>query len=958
MNSQLAIYTIAIIILGYFLLRVIASWNTKGSENIILTLALLASSGVLMAMGSIEMAGRYGYSMIIALFAFSLVFVIAPLVLFPIRRLSNVIRLATSVDFLTFRYRGRKVAIAATIATILAIVPLIFAQLLAVSSVINIIFNSDMQIITLVTMLGVVGLICHYTIKSGAQSNLRLILATAGALLLVALAISAWISIGNSFGGLEAMDSWVILSGQQETIKRLDTSYSLFIIFLAAGLSFPTNFNVLVTETITDRQASMTSWAYPLIILLACIPLYPMLWSGLNLESSSSFQEYLFALPIMMNQPVVASLSLASILLLSIAVCSSLTILGSRMILNSMILPDKNLTQQINLSYWITRTHLALAVGLMLFFVTLSLSIKSRSIIDLYLVGFSGLAQLTPGLIAAMYLPKANRKGFIAGLIGGMFLWLISLALPLIFGDWEWQIPIIGKSLLFGMQAWEVWAIEALLLNITLCTLFSIFTKMDEKENTYASICMADNVYIPIRVELGQKTVEELTQKLFFVLGEDANIEVKNALETLGFDADEARPAALRQIRDTINASLNMRLGVLTTENVMSEAFPPPKSLSNQPEDLFVLESVLAVHGNQLTGIASELNKLRVHHREILDKLPIGIVSLDQNGEILKWNEAISEYTNLDNSSAFGSSIADLPEPWNKEITGFVASDDIIRDNVSMELNGKRRWFTFQKSTGVPIDDINDEVILLIEEKTESVLLIQKSINNERLASVGRLAAGVAHEIGNPVTGIACLAQNLEHESDSKQVLETAEHILSQTSRINRIVESLINFSRGEKSIIKNLQRVNLHEVAEETIQLLTLGDNASQVQFKANIPSDFEILGDYHQLIQVFLNLLSNSRDASTADSEVTILATEADGKIRITINDSGTGITQSLQSQLFEPFVTSKDPGKGTGLGLWVVFNLVKGLDGDITINSPAENNTCGTTVALTFNKPENQA
>jgi signal transduction histidine kinase len=401
-----------------------------------------------------------------------------------------------------------------------------------------------------------------------------------------------------------------------------------------------------------------------------------------------------------------------------------------------------------------------------------------------------------------------------------------------------------------------------------------------------------------------------------------------------------------------------MRLGVLTTENVMSEAFPPPKSLSSQTEDLFVLESVLAVHGNQLTGIASEFNKLRVHHREILDKLPIGIVSLDQNGEILKWNEAISEYTNLDNSSAFGSSIADLPKPWNKEITSFVTSDDLIRDNVSMELDEKRRWFTFQKSAGVPVDDINDEVILLIEEKTESVLLIQKSINNERLASVGRLAAGVAHEIGNPVTGIACLAQNLEHESDSKQVLETAEHILSQTSRINRIVESLINFSRGEKSIIKNLQRVNLHEVAEETIQLLTLGDNASQVQFKANIPSDFEILGDYHQLIQVFLNLLSNSRDASTADSEVTILATEADGKIRITINDSGTGITQSLQSQLFEPFVTSKDPGKGTGLGLWVVFNLVKGLDGDITINSPAENNTCGTTVALTFNKPENQA
>jgi signal transduction histidine kinase len=213
------------------------------------------------------------------------------------------------------------------------------------------------------------------------------------------------------------------------------------------------------------------------------------------------------------------------------------------------------------------------------------------------------------------------------------------------------------------------------------------------------------------------------------------------------------------------------------------------------------------------------------------------------------------------------------------------------------------------------------------------------------------LAAGVAHEIGNPVTGIACLAQNLQHESEPSQILESAQHILSQTDRINRIVESLINFSKGDKSKQGLFYRVNLRQVIEEAIQLLTLGDIEPKVIFIADINSDMNVLGDYHQLVQIFLNLLSNSRDASSLSGQVTILAKRDSQNIRVTVNDSGTGIDQELQSQLYEPFVTTKEPGQGTGLGLWIVFKLVKGLGADISISSPAENSTCGTTVALNF-------
>ena len=240
-------------------------------------------------------------------------------------------------------------------------------------------------------------------------------------------------------------------SGQQSIIKRFDSSYSLFIIFLAAGVSFPANFNMLVSEAITDRQASTMSWAYPLLMLLACIPIFPLLWSGLSLQTSSTFQEYLFALPLALEQPIIASLGAASVILMALALCCCLILLSTRMILNSFVLPGKELSEPKNLTQWIDRRYFTIAIGLMMFCILLSFIAKSRSITDLYLVGFAGLAQLMPGMIAAIYLPKASRRGFVAGLCGGMSVWMITLALPLIFGDWYWQVPLIEKPLLFGI---------------------------------------------------------------------------------------------------------------------------------------------------------------------------------------------------------------------------------------------------------------------------------------------------------------------------------------------------------------------------------------------------------------------------------------------------------------------------------------------------------------------------
>jgi len=232
------------------------------------------------------------------------------------------------------------------------------------------------------------------------------------------------------------------------------------------------------------------------------------------------------------------------------------------------------------------------------------------------------------------------------------------------------------------------------------------------------------------------------------------------------------------------------------------------------------------------------------------------------------------------------------------------------------------------------------------------VLLTQNYISNERLASVGRLAAGVAHEIGNPVTGIACIAQNLQHETEAAEIANSAQLILSQTDRINVIVQSLINFSRGDQAYNNQLQSVCARDVVEEAIQLLSLTKPQYREQFICTLDATLYVAGDHRQLVQIFVNLLSNARDASPDNSPIEISAKRQDQSLTIMVSDRGSGIHSSIEDRIFEPFVTSKEPGEGTGLGLWVVFNLVKNLGGEISLTSPAINSDCGTTVELVFN------
>ena len=229
--------------------------------------------------------------------------------------------------------------------------------------------------------------------------------------------------------------------------------------------------------------------------------------------------------------------------------------------------------------------------------------------------------------------------------------------------------------------------------------------------------------------------------------------------------------------------------------------------------------------------------------------------------------------------------------------------------------------------------------VLVVEDVTELRGMEARLAHNERLASIGRLAACLAHEIGNPVTAIACLAQNLE-SGDERDVPETAQQILGQTRRISRIVESLVTFSHSggpEQDLV--LAPVTLADTVGEALGLLALDPDHKQQQFRNDCDRAHQVRGDAQRLVQVFVNLLGNAADAS-ADEDPVIIASEALGpSIRVTVTDRGHGIGPEVREALFEPFVTSKSPGRGTGLGLAMVYSIIEEHYGSIRVDSPID-------------------
>jgi len=242
-----------------------------------------------------------------------------------------------------------------------------------------------------------------------------------------------------------------------------------------------------------------------------------------------------------------------------------------------------------------------------------------------------------------------------------------------------------------------------------------------------------------------------------------------------------------------------------------------------------------------------------------------------------------------------------------------------------------------------------------LKAKMEDLKKAQKQIiQTEKLAMAGRLAAGIAHEVNNPigviVNRIECLRTEAQENPLSDDLMNDLNTIDRYAHKISKIVEDLSIFSRTAYSE-SDFTRIDLNDVLADAIFLMEQKIRGGKIKLlKKLYPGSLFIKGDAGRLEQVFINIIDNAIHAISGSGSVTV-STRAENKcIKIAISDSGTGIPREHLDKLYDPFFTTKEVGKGTGLGLTISHAIVQDHDGSISVDSQIDK---GATFTVTFPK-----
>ena len=247
--------------------------------------------------------------------------------------------------------------------------------------------------------------------------------------------------------------------------------------------------------------------------------------------------------------------------------------------------------------------------------------------------------------------------------------------------------------------------------------------------------------------------------------------------------------------------------------------------------------------------------------------------------------------------------------------------------------------------TEVDLRKSNDEMGLLADSFNEMSRKMAADIEDlrtlnerlaraERLAAMGTLAAGVAHEVNNPLASISSLVQMLKGKNGDDPTKEKLELISTQIQRISQVTRDLTDFARVRPAA-RSL--VDVNDIIDSSLRLARLDSEFQNLHLTLTLDSELpQIIADPDQLQQVFLNLLLNARDAMPRGGELAVATYLGDGMVKVAIRDTGHGVDDSVRKQIFDPFFTTKPAGRGTGLGLSVCYGIVTAHGGRIDVAS----------------------
>lgn len=377
------------------------------------------------------------------------------------------------------------------------------------------------------------------------------------------------------------------------------------------------------------------------------------------------------------------------------------------------------------------------------------------------------------------------------------------------------------------------------------------------------------------------------------------------------------------------------------------------KRLRRQKLEIIILSIVLLLVGlggwlsimtlEGLKGSQSRLRRVEAFRDILISSLPVGLIATDNKGRIILYNRfsqeltGISEETALDGDSTIFTEMPELQSAFDES---WKENEHFVQKEVQL-VNSQGGSHTVQLNRMTIIDREEKFVgsLLIMQDLSQVKKLEEDLRRSERLAALGKMAAGVAHELRNPLSSIKGLALVLQSKFSGKnQETETANILVHEVERLNRSISELLDYARPQK-----LQKdaVDLQKLLHKAVSLLCIDAEAAGVEMVTDFPEQLPVIpADEDKLKQVFLNLFLNGIQSMENGGTLTIGTVKTDTSIQVVVTDTGCGIDDKNLDRVFDPYYTTKP--EGTGLGMAMSAKIVEEHGGTITLQSTKEKGT----------------
>jgi PAS domain S-box-containing protein len=873
-------------------------------------------------------------------------------------------RITTISDFIASRY-GKSLSLSAlvTFVAVIGITPYLGLQLKAVMTSISLLSGrpegSHFAGWFIALLLGVFAIIFGARRLDASERHGGLVFAVAfeSAIKLVAfLAVGIFVTYGlfDGFGDIFARigssaHASLMKLGPGSEVSFLEWT-SLTFLSMMAILFLPRQFHVAVVENYSADHIKKAMWLFPLYLFLINIFVVPIAYGGLLLNDIPTSADYfVLSIPMHYGHSLLAIIAFIGGFSAATAMIIVESIALSTMVTNSFVVPTLwDLSAIKNFHAVVLNIKRLVIIGCVLFGYLFAVSIgEFYSLVDIGLKSFEAVTIFAPSILLGLYWKGGNRKGAMAGIIAGFSVWIYTLLIPAFMraglieqgGVLEaiFSSQLLNPTALFGLKGLDRWSHSlfwGMLLNVCFYVGVSLFTRQSDAEMRQAIIFV--DSYSPLQFTHSQPTtIAEIEDILGQYLGAgEARDAINGFLRRNRLERSSLSGEWLLKLRQEAEQLLSGALGPTISTLVFQE-----RAVLTHEDTIRVSKSIrqisrsLTLSRQELAEANRQLAMLKEFSENIIESLPLGVATLDDALRVKYWNNGMEMITGVEKSDALNSEASKLltcleprlfnPDLREGEITCRRNFDPqiILKGHIS-RLTGAQKGF-----------------VLVLEDITEKKKIEEELFRATKHASVGRLAAGVAHEIGNPLASISSLVQEMQTDDVSPFVKGSLGTINEQVHRIARIVRNLGDFAR-----LYPRQKVptSLKDILENTLNLVRYDRHFKKIEIHTEVMDTPPLKIDPDQIQQVFLNLILNARDAMPEGGTLDIAIRQSNGHVEMLFSDTGRGIAPEVRDKVFDPFFSTKGPTKGTGLGLSISYSIIKDHGGTIEVDSAKNRGT----------------